>query len=313
MKCSNCNNNIPDDSKFCNHCGPHIEENEGVTKCSNPQCGKEIPSDSKFCPFCGTKVSSASNGGSIQDKLIFEVNGVSFNLIRVEHGSFMMGDDDIDSDDIRTQPAHKVVLTDDYYIGETLVTQDLWVEVMEESSDDYEEDYGIGWKKHPIPTNSWDECQEFIQNLNRITCKNFRLPTEAEWEFAARGGNKSRNFQYAGSNDWTEVAWLRDNSYNSDYVDTHPVALLNPNELGLYDMSGNAREWCADWYGSYSSENQINPKGPKYGRKHMARGGDFSSFIERCYVVSRDRCSVNSGCGIRLVLPVKSSKENNFL
>lgn len=304
MKCPNCNNNNPDGSKFCNHCGQRIEESCGVIKCSNPKCGKEILSDSKFCPFCGTKVSSTSPVDAIQDKLTFEVNGVSFNMVRVEHGSFIMGDDDIDSDDIRTQPAHKVVLTDDYYIGETLVTQDLWVEVMEESSDDYEEDYGIGWKKHPIPTNSWDECQEFIQNLNRITCKNFRLPTEAEWEFAARGGNKSNNFRYAGSNNWREVAWFEDNC-----DDTQPVALLRPNELGLYDMNGNLNEWCSDWYREYSEEPQINPKGPKQGKVHLVRGGQYNSPSGYSVFTRIPRRGSVSFIGFRLVLPFESNAD----
>ena len=173
MKCSNCKYEIPDGSKFCMHCGHRIEENNGEKHCSNPQCGKVIPTDSKFCPFCGTEVSSTSAENSVQDKLTFEVNGVSFNIIRVEGGTFTMGATPEQEDPYDDEtPAHQVTLSS-YYIGETPVTQALWKSVMGGNPSYFKGD------SLPVETVSWDDCHDFIQKLNKKTGKSFRLPTEA--------------------------------------------------------------------------------------------------------------------------------------
>lgn len=128
--------------------------------------------------------------------------------------------------------------------------------------------------KRPVELVSWNDCQKFIKKLNAATGKTFRLPTEAEWEYAARGGNRSRGYKYAGSNSLDDVAWYAEK--NSGLV-SRDVATKQPNELGLYDMSGNVFEWCSDWYDIYSSESQTNPKGPNSGDSRVIRGGGYAS------------------------------------
>ena len=236
-----------------------------------------------------------------QEKQTITVNGVTFKMIKVEGGTFKMGANDIiaDSDE---QPVHSVTL-DDYYIGETEVTQELWEAVMgttiEQQRQKAEEYlgfdcdlYGQG-STYPIYYISWEECQEFIAKLNQLTGKRFRLPTEAEWEYAARGGNKSQGYKYAGSNTIGDVAWYNVNAYavgeSSPAYGTHPVGTKSPNELGLYDMSGNVWEWCSDWYGNsyYSSSPSTNPTGPTSGSDRVLRGGSKINGAPGCRVSVR--------------------------
>ena len=199
----------------------------------------------------------------IDGALTFTVNGVAFTMIGVDGGTFTMGatpeqgDDALDGE----KPAHQVTLSS-YAIGQTEVTQALWVAVMGSNPSRFS-----GRLENPVEGVTWNDCQEFITQLNALTGKNFRLPTEAEWEFAARGGNKSQGYKYAGSNDINEVAWYTDNS-----TSTQPVATKKANELGIYDMSGNVWEWCQDYYGDYSSEPQTNPTGPETGTTRIRRG-----------------------------------------
>ncbi|MBQ2346463.1 MAG: SUMF1/EgtB/PvdO family nonheme iron enzyme, partial [Kiritimatiellae bacterium] len=182
------------------------------------------------------------------------VNGVTFKMIAVKGGSFTMGATTEQDGDVQDneKPAHKVNLSD-YLIGETEVTQELWVAVM--GSNPTPASFQ-GDPNRPVSGISWYDCQEFIAKLNELTGQSFRLPTEAEWEYAASGGNKTHGYKYAGSNDINEVAWYYSNSTYSSYYGTFPVATKLPNELGLYDMSGNALEWCQDWYGSYDGTEQ---------------------------------------------------------
>ena len=199
----------------------------------------------------------------------FTVNGVSFEMVRVEGGTFRMGDtteqgDYADSDET---PVHSVTLSN-YYIGKTEVTQALWQAVMGSNPS-----YSVG-ADLPVENVNWNDCQEFIQKLNSLTGRNFRLPTEAEWEFACRGGNNSRGYKYSGSNDIDNVAWYRDNSGRDTL---YSVATKAPNELGIYDMSGNVSEWCSDWYADYTSYSQTNPKGPQSGRTRVFRGGSVNA------------------------------------
>ena len=209
----------------------------------------------------------------------FTVNGVTFKMIPVEGGSFYMGADDSDPlASSNEKPAHKVTLSS-FSIGETEVTQALWYAVMGLNPSYFPSfDY-------PVEAVSWEQCQEFIAQLNQVTGKTFRLPTEAEWEFAARGGKNSTGYRFAGSNNIGTVAWY---SSNSDGT-THPVATKAPNELGLYDMSGNVFEYCADRYSAdyYSNSPEMNPTGPEEGTFRVIRGGSWMDPIDASRVTSR--------------------------
>lgn len=225
------------------------------------------------------------------------VNGVSFTMIPVKGGSFTMGATSEQGSDASSneEPAHQVTLSD-YYIGETEVTQELWQAVMGSNPSDF-----TGNLQHPVECVSWNDCQAFITKLNNLTGENFRLPTEAEWEYAARGGNASEGYKYSGSNSIGDVAWYSDNSSNT----THPVKTKQANELGIYDMSGNVWEWCADWYSSsyYSSSPQDNPSGPSSGSNRVLRGGSWGSYTRYCRVAFRNcdnPSSGGNGRGLRL-------------
>ena len=207
----------------------------------------------------------------------YTVNGVSFTMKPVAGGTFTMGsaDDDPDAYDDE-KPAHFVTLSN-YYIGQTEVTQELWQAVMGSNPSHF-----TGNLQRPVECVSWDDCQTFITTLNQLTGKNFRLPTEAEWEYAARGGRRNHGYKYSGSDNIDDVAWNVNNSNST----THPVATKTPNELGIYDMSGNVLEWCQDWYGSYSSDAQINPTGPASGTLRIFRGGSYVHTTIGCNRVS---------------------------
>lgn len=208
----------------------------------------------------------------------FTVNGVQFTMVAVGGGTFTMGatsEQGSDATDYE-KPAHEVTLSD-YYIGQTEVTQALWKAVMGSNPSNHKGD------NLPVEQVSLHDCQVFIQKLNQLTGKQFRLPTEAEWEYAARGGRKSRGYKYAGSNDIGSVAWYWDNSGNG----THPVATKQANELGVYDMSGNVWEWCSDWYGDYQSSSQSDPQGPSSGSNRVRRGGGYYFIAMSCRVSYR--------------------------
>ena len=207
----------------------------------------------------------------------FTVGSVSFRMVRVAGGTFQMGSNDSDADSDE-KPVHQVTLSD-YYIGETEVTQALWEAVMGTTVRQQRDKANKEWPlrgegpSYPMYYISWKECLDFIGKLNAMTGKSFRLPTEAEWEYAARGGNKEKGYKYSGSDDIGSVSWYDDNSGST----THPVGTKQANELGLYDMSGNVWEWCQDWYGNYGSSNQTNPKGPSNGSYHVGRGGGWDN------------------------------------
>lgn len=200
--------------------------------------------------------------------VVATVNGVDFKMIKVEGGTFTMGEG---------KKAHEVTLSE-YYIGEFEVTQELWEAVMGSNPSYFKG--GI----LPVEYVSWNDCQAFINKLNRLTGKTFRLPTEAQWEYAARGGSKSKGYKYSGSNNRDEVAWYSGRN-------TRPVGTKSPNELGIYDMSGNVWEWCNDWHGRYSSDPQTDPQGPSSGSSRVLRGGSWYIGAGYCHVSDRSYCN----------------------
>ena len=223
-------------------------------------------------------------------------NGISIEMVKVEAGSFDMGaTPEMKKPYDWEKPVHRVTLTNNYYIGKYEVTQALWKIVMGSNPSNFKGD------NLPVENVSWNNCQKFISKLNKLTGKSFRLPTEAEWEFAARGGNKSRGYLYSGSNAIGDVAWYEG---NSSFM-THAVGTKQPNELGIYDMTGNVWEWCQDWYDSYSSSPQTNPTGAVSGSYRVDRGGSWNCLARSCRASCRDRCTPdyrNNSCGLRLVL-----------
>lgn len=231
-----------------------------------------------------TYVASSSNNSSGSLSVVSGSNtisipvkdGISIDMVKVEAGTFMMGatsemKDSYDDPDSDEKPVHQVTLTNDYYMGKYEVTQALWEAVMGSNPSYFKGD------NLPVEEVSWNDCQEFISKLNSLTGRKFRLPTEAEWEYAARGGKKSRCYQYSGSSNISDVVWYKDNSANK----THPVGTKQANELGIYDMSGNVWEWCSDRYGSYSSFSQTNPTGATSGSRHVNRGGSWAKNVRR--------------------------------
>ena len=218
----------------------------------------------------------------------YTVNGVTFTMIPVPGGTFTMGATAEQGSDAAAneKPAHQVTLSN-YLIGQTEVTQALWQAVMGSNPS-----YFTGNLSCPVEQVSWQDCQEFISRLNALTGESFRLPTEAEWEYAARGDGVSVHYKYAGGNNISEVAWWgcgydEDSPLGNSAFTTHPVGLKKPNELGLYDMSGNVYEWCYDWYASYSSAAQTNPTGPASGTNRVTRGGGWGYGDVNCRVSHR--------------------------
>ena len=206
------------------------------------------------------------------------IQNLMANMVYVEGGTFVMGATDEQGSDAydREKPTHQVTLSS-FSINKYEVTQEEWQIVMGNNPSWFK------GAKRPVEKVSWEECQEFIRKLNAMTGCRFRLPTEAEWEYAARGGNKSHGYKYAGSNDLKSVGWYDFNCRN----ETHKVGSKQPNELGLYDMSGNVWEWCQDWYEEYSPSSQTNPSGSSYSGVRVFRGGSWINNSRNCRVSER--------------------------
>ncbi|MBO4232181.1 MAG: SUMF1/EgtB/PvdO family nonheme iron enzyme [Bacteroidales bacterium] len=259
---------------------------DGVAKCNqklNAGAGKVTggSNDVSTAPIENNTFTISTDGKGNKE---ININGVSFRMIYVEGGAFTMGcgdGEDCESDEF---PAHSVTLSS-YYIGETEVTQALWRAVMGK-----EPEYNGGWTSgygkgdnYPAYYISYEDIKVFVAQLNRVTGLKFRMPTEAEWEFAARGGNKSFGYKYSGGDAPDKVACFEGGG------GLQPVKKKRANELGIYDMSGNAYEWCADLYGEYDSSQQTNPQGPSSGKKRVLRGGDCISSYKDCRVANRSK------------------------
>ena len=213
------------------------------------------------------------------------IDNLISNMVYVEGGTFIMSE---------SAGSHQVTLSS-FSIGRYEVTQEEWEMVMGNNPSNF------NGAKNPVENVSWNDCQEFIRKLNALTGKKFRLPTEAEWEFAASGGNKTKGYKYSGSNRVGAVAWYENNSGKT----TQPVGLKSRNELGLYDMSGNVWEWCGDWFGYYGFSSQTNPKGAAKGTERVCRGGCFDDESWSCWVSRRARTSPDirgNDIGLRLCL-----------
>ena len=283
--------------------GYESEEGTVKLKASAPsnlqiQLSKEvvaaIPTVNEVAQQASSSSSSVSFGGNTIS--IPVKNGISIDMVKVEAGTFMMGaTSEMKKPYTDEKPVHQVTLTNDYYMGKYEVTQALWQAVMGSNPSKFKS------RNLPVEQVSWDDCQEFINKLNSITGRRFRLPTEAEWEYAARGGKKSKGYQYSGSSKMSEVAWYTANSGSK----THPVGKKQANELGLYDMTGNVLEWCQDWYGSYVSSSQTNPTGAFSGFFRVFRGGSWYGNAGNCRSSCRDSYNPdnrNFDLGLRLVL-----------
>lgn len=228
------------------------------------------------------------------------IGGLAFTMVKIEGGEFRMGcigqhRSDCESDE---QPAHLVSLKS-YYIGQTEVTQALWRAVMDGGNPSAFQ----RCEDCPVEGVSWDEAKSFIEKLNLKSKHAYRLPTEAEWEFAAKGGTASKHYKYSGGNDLHAVAWFKDNSLGK----TYSVGKKAPNELGLYDMSGNVWEWCADFHGYYGKDTttvQVNPIGASRGQDKVYRGGAWNIVSQRCrtsFRYSRPANERANSLGFRLV------------
>ena len=213
--------------------------------------------------------SSSGSSGTVN------VNGVNLDMVYVQGGTFIMGKDASVDDE---KPEHNVTVSS-YYISKYEVTQALWKAVMGGSTPS--QSIADEGDNKPVANINYAQIQEFIRRLNSATGKHFRLPTEAEWEFAARGGNQSRGYKFSGSNDASEVAW-----YNVGDNHSRPVGTKKPNELGIYDMSGNLEEWTADYWSKYTSSSQTNPKGGRSG-KRVVRGGGYWHSLDWAQRVAR--------------------------
>jgi formylglycine-generating enzyme required for sulfatase activity len=238
-----------------------------------------------------------NNGQSTQPTINFTENlgigiTIPLDMVFVKGGIFMMGCADSSQPE---RPKHFVTL-DSFWIGKYPITQAQWKAVMGNNPSHFEED------NLPVNQVSWDDTQSFIKKINRKTKKKYRLLTEAEWEYAARGGNKSKGYKYAGSDAIGEVAWYGNNSLREPTL----VGQKKANELGIFDMSGNVSEWCNDWYDGdyYKNSPSKNPKGPESGSFHVIRGGSYWQQSHECFVHSRTNSrSSESSTGFRICLP----------
>ena len=241
--------------------------------------------------FIGTAESAVAQKDPLNHEMIF-----------VEGGTFQMGSSSGESDE---KPVHSVTLSA-FNIGKYEVTQAQWKAVMGNNPSDF-----AGCDDCPVENVSWNDAEDFIQELNAQTGMNYRLPTEAEWEYAAKRGKRSKGYTYSGSNDLNSVAWTIDNSGRK----SHAVGGKQANELGVYDMAGNVWEWCSDWYGEYNSYSETNPTGVSSGQDRVLRGGSWDSDVSGCRLAYRARNFPDikgDNIGFRLVLPIEDESKSEI-
>lgn len=288
MRCIECKLEIPQGARFCPHCGTSTNGMANRLQTNTPtQVSGSQPATSKR----SYKVPSGEPVLTFHNKS----TGVTFKMIKVEGGTFYMGltpkeAQKLMDEGVDWRKKFPLVTLNSYYIGETVVTQALWKAVMNKSSvtqaywqsslGDLNNPSRFKGDNLPVENVSWNNCQEFITRLNDLLGFRFRLPTEAEWEFAAKGGNKSKGYELAGGNSWEDVAWvtLMKEERPAYLSTTKPVKTKRSNELGLFDMYGNVWEWCQDWYGDLNGGDYLNPQGPQSGSWKVLRG--LSAF---CY------------------------------
>lgn len=248
-----------------------LESTQNIVKYADELAAKLLGAGSSL----GTGTTgSRTQAGSVVEK--FTVNGVTFEMVRVEGGTYQMGSWSGDSDE---QPVHSETVGT-FYIGRTEVTQRLWAAVMGNNPSKFR------GENNPVESVSWYDCQEFVERLSRMTGRTFRLPTEAEWEYAARGGNRSRGYLYSGSENLSSVGWYDGNSGSM----THPVGQKLDNELGIFDMSGNVYEWCQDcWRSNYNASTNCSFR--------VLRGGGWGNTATGCRVANRDNNSPDGRYG----------------
>lgn len=246
---------------------------------------------------CGNSDTTEVNENS-DGTITLSAKGVDYKLIQVEAGTFKIGatSEMKDITPFEEEPMHEVTLTKNYYLGETEVTQELWDAVMGTTTGDEKS------KKLPMVDISWEDCQQFIKKLNEMSGKQFRLPTEAEWEYAARGGKKTKSLQHSGSIYVERVAWYRSNSDGN----RHTVGTMDINELGFHDLCGNVWEWCQDGHVKYPAEPQTDPCAPADSTQtYVIRGGGWNSGPTDCRYTSRSGYgakSTNADLGFRLAM-----------
>ena len=308
--CSQCGRECPDGEKYCGECGGKVVKEEPPrTVCS--QCGRECPDGEKFCGECGGKV--VTERPDSQDGLTITLSGqVKLKLKKISAGDFLMGSPESEKGRFDGETQHRVSLTEDYWLGTFEVTQAQWKAVMGDNPSAFKDggDY-------PVEQVSWEDAMAFCERLNRDPSipkpkgYQFSLPTEAQWEYACRGGKRSSGCLYSGGDDCSEVAWYVENSGKErlreldldnataeeirafigkmveNGCQTHPCGGKSPNELGLYDMSGNVCEWCLDWYGDYNGK-ATDPQEPASGSCRVLRGGSWSNSARRCRSAYRD-------------------------